>query len=370
MRKFLLATALLAFLFPSAQAQDLAKIRKQMRQLDKATIQMGGGYCYTIRGASMEYINPGGDFDYFVPNGALLGDVPPANNPAREVFVPAFQLSAYEVTNLDYRTFLANHFLAPGEAKVFWNKLKRLEKNKSKEIRAHWQPVFDRALTANALPDMDCWTTDFPFSYNQPLDKNYFWHPAFDNYPVVGVSWEQAQAYCDWLTKMNKADLQARGLAPQAPFRLPTEAEWERAARSGEEVSEDGRRSRLTYPWKGERMWNEKGEYRANIRVGQHDYIDDGHEYTSPVGKYAPSGQGFYDLAGNVAEWTVMQSAGESYGEKVKEVKPKDGNDYQVTKGGSWADFKYGAMVGSRAFMLPGQGHSRVGFRLAMDADN
>ena len=102
---------------------------------------------------------------------------------------------------------------------------------------------FTHTVNVNIFPDTLTWTHDYSYSFNDPYTKNYFWHPAFDDYPVVGVNWKQANAFSHWRTKMMNQFLR-RTKQPTLPdFRLPTETEWEYAARGGYESS--------PYPWGG-----------------------------------------------------------------------------------------------------------------------
>ena len=82
----------------------------------------------------------------------------------------------------------------------------------------------------NVYPDTLCWIADFTYSFNEPLTTMYFWHPSYDNYPVVGVSWKQATAFCIWRTQLLNASLNSEGQPGVHNYRLPIEAEWEYAA--------------------------------------------------------------------------------------------------------------------------------------------
>ncbi|HOA39132.1 MAG TPA: SUMF1/EgtB/PvdO family nonheme iron enzyme, partial [Flavihumibacter sp.] len=82
-------------------------------------------------------------------------------------------------------------------------------------------------------PDTLVWIRDFAYSYNEPMTKRYFSHPAFDNYPVVGVNWNQATAFCEWRTQYLNTFLASKKRAQESDFRLPTESEWEYAALGG-----------------------------------------------------------------------------------------------------------------------------------------
>src|SRR5699024_7619434 len=100
-------------------------------------------------------------------------------------------------------------------------------------------------------PDTAVWVKDFNYSYNEPMHNNYFWHAAYDDYPVVGVSWSQAKAFSDWRTKYHNSYRRKKGLEPVPDYRLPSEAEWEYAARGGL----DG----ASYPWGGPYTKNDRG---------------------------------------------------------------------------------------------------------------
>ncbi len=96
------------------------------------------------------------------------------------------------------------------------------------------------------------------------MTKRYFSHPAFGNYPVVGVNWNQATAFCEWRTKYLNAYLDKSKMANESPFRLPTEAEWEYAARGG--------RSQSMFPWGNYYLRNKKGCLLANFKPGRGNY--------------------------------------------------------------------------------------------------
>ena len=153
---------------------------------------------------------------------------------------------------------------------------------------------FLNTYIVNVFPDTTCWVNDFPNADNEMYLRYYFSNPAYNDYPVVGVTWEQANAYCAWRT-----EYLLKGLGPAARYvqryRLPTEAEWEYAAR-GKDQNE--------FPWDNEAVASGKGCFYANFKPDNGNYTKDGNLITSRVGIYSANSNGLYDMAGNVAEWT------------------------------------------------------------------
>ena len=125
-----------------------------------------------------------------------------------------------------------------------------------------------KKMSIAVYPDTTVWLKDFNYAYNEPLYDGYFWHSAYKNYPVVGVTWEQARAYCNFRTKFKSDYNQSQKKKKQRAmaFRLPTEAEWEYAARGGKENA--------TYPWGGPYLIDDRGCYLANFKPKRGSYIE------------------------------------------------------------------------------------------------
>lgn len=260
------------------------------------------------------------------------------NNSPRQVTVTSFFMDQTEVSNLDYLEYL------------YW--LSRVYGSEYPEV------------AKKALPDTLVWRNSL--SYNEPMVEVYLRHPAYREYPVVGVSWLQANDYALWRTdRVNEMllveanvisfdvnqtkdshfttdaylagqytgtidkgieDLNPNGtgirnvkmedgiLLPK--YRLPTEAEWEYAALGLVGNTQDERiAERRTYPWNTDAVrTNDKkyyGSFVANFKRGKGDYmgvagnLNDGAAFPAPVVSYWPNDYGLYNMAGNVSEWVL-----------------------------------------------------------------
>jgi len=280
------------------------------------------------------------------------------NNVPRRVTVGSYYLDETEVTNTDYREYL------------YW----------VKRVFADYPQVY-----REALPDTLVWRSEM--AYNEPMVDYYFRHPAYADYPVVGVSWLQASKYCEWRTdRVNEMILINQGILMTDPnqggannfntdaylagqyeglvrqnlpdldpnsdtrharmedglflpkYRLPTEAEWEFAA-LGLTAEEELIDTKRMYPWRGNYARNDerrnRGAIMANFSRGRGDYmgvsgsLNDGAGISSPVRSYWPNDYGLYDMAGNVAEW-VMDVYRPMNLQDVDEFRPFRGNVYTI----------------------------------------
>lgn len=299
------------------------------------------------------------------------------NNQPRRVTVASFYMDETEVSNIDYREY------------TYW--LKRVYPDHPERLQA-------------ALPDTLVWRNKL--AYNEPYIQSYFRHPAYSNYPVVGVSWVQANEYCKWRTdRVNEKILVDRGVlqydntqadqnvfttdsylaglytgtAGNKPvedaggnarkvkwedglllpnYRLPTEAEWEYAAyglignTEGERLTE-----RKIYPWNGSYLRDDskkdRGRLMANFTRGRGDLmgiagaLNDNADITAPVNSYNPNDYGLYCMAGNVNEW-VADVYRPMNDQEVAEFQPFRGNvftKYKRDADGNLLRDQYGELV-------------------------
>ncbi len=232
-----------------------------------------------------------------------------------------------------------------------------------KAARSKTQKRSDFIVTEeiNVYPDTTVWIKDFNYSYNEPMHNDYYWHTAFDDYPVVGVSWKQAKAFTQWRTLYHNAYRKEKGDHDVPFYRLPTEAEWEYAARGGLQSA--------TYPWGGPYAKNDRGCFMANFKPLRGDYAADQALYTVEAKSYEPNDYNLYNMAGNVAEWVNSSYDPASY-EYMSSMNPtvNDENDMRkVVRGGSWKDVAYFLQVSTRDYEYSDTARSYIGFRTVQD---
>ncbi len=221
---------------------------------------------------------------------------------------------------------------------------------------------FLNTYIVNIYPDTTCWVNDFPNANNEVYLNLYFSHPNYNNHPVVGVSWEQANAFCAWRT-----EYLLRGLGAQARwiqrYRLPSEAEWEYAARG----KEGGK-----FPWESSDTKSDQGCYYANYKPDEGNYTKDGSLITSRCGIFSANSNGLFDMAGNVAEWTSTVYT-ESGVLQMSDINPdlqyraaKEDPYFMKKKtirGGSWKDAARFIQGATRNYEYQNEARSYIGFR-------
>jgi formylglycine-generating enzyme required for sulfatase activity len=381
----------------------------------------------------------GGTFAMGMNQESIMGEW---NNNLRRVTVSSFRIDKYEVSNKKYRTYI--HWLE----KIFI-------------------PLGQDSIVRAALPDTSVWKTEL--SYNDPMVEGYFRSNAFNDYPVVGVTWEQANNYCRWRTdRANENTLiKFKLIDPKNPyvgkmgmitntndssksgsqassntfttvnrgknlddfimipdFRLPTEAEWEYAAKqasqnnssnnnkpSGGPNSSHPNASIVTtdgsFPWvnngndgirnsSSSKKNGKQGMFLANFKNGSGDYMgmvgyaNDGAGFPSKVNTFLQNSMGLYNISGNVNEW-VADIYRPMNNVDMDDINPYRGNNAldgddgnvssyetggntlisnksRVFKGGSWKDRPYWLNPGTRRFLDQDKSNSTIGFRCAISA--
>ena len=281
----------------------------------------------------------------------------------KDVMYLPIEESLYGRKQFDTRKFLYTYHilnLDSAASKVTRKKLEKVATIKNSPFLS-W-PVIP------IYPDTLCWMHDYAYAFNDPYTKNYFWHPAFDDYPVVGISWKQAVAFTKWRTEMMNTFLRQTNQPTLPEFRLPTESEWEYASRGGLDNS--------PYPWGGPYTRNLKGCFLANFKPLRGNYTADGGLKTIKTASYNPNNYGLYDMAGNVAEWTAnaYDESAFSYSHDMNmdyTYNAKKGDNAVMKRksirGGSWKDIAYFIQTGTRTFEYQDTAKSYIGFRCVVD---
>lgn len=290
----------------------------------------------------------------------------------------------------------------------------------------HYLNISDssREVYMAALPDTTVWESRL--AYNDPYVDHYLRYPGFRYFPVVGVSWAQANNYSEWrTTAVNQKLLEDSGQElPETTggriplesgvvlpnYRLPTESEWEYAATAliGTQWLDENQTHQRIYPWDGHALRNpygkEMGYFLANFKRGRGDYagiagkLNDGALITSYIYEFPPNDFGLYNMAGNVSEWvldvyrplsfqdfddlnpirrdgyldeTTNVATGEQYYNSDRENNPEGftsliTDQARVYKGGSWKDVAYWMSPGTRRYLDQDSSTATIGFRCAM----
>jgi formylglycine-generating enzyme len=341
--------------------------------------------------------------------GALEEDVMNSrDNRERTVSIQSFYMDETEIANVHYLEYLT-----------------AIQRDSSAEV------------VNRALPDTTVWAN--PLSYNDSYVTQYMRFPGYRYYPVVGVSWVQATDYAAWRTgavnaelarkdgpgaskkkggfslkrKSKQAEVETAEVASVAPsrpsvesgiilpdYRLPTEAEWEYAAKAliGTQFMDENQTNQRIYPWDGSSVRNSKkgkkqGQMLANFKRGRGDYAgiagrsNDRAIITAEIYEYPANDFGLYNMAGNVNEWVydVYRSTSfqvesdlnpirrDGYLDEAKNYDKKNYNSLvddklRVYKGGSWNDVAYWLAPGTRRFLDQDSATAAIGFRCAMIA--
>lgn len=269
----------------------------------------------------------------------------------RQVTVSAFYMDDTEITNNEYRQFIESTLGGGGGGNYLADAVQFLDNE--------YNYVPPKPIEQVIMPDTLSWVKDFSFTYNEPYLENYWSHPGFDNYPVVGVNWYAAQTFCYWRTQIYNEYRATKDLAAMPSFRLPSEAEWEYAARGGYENK--------LYPWEGLYLRNARGCFLANFKNHNGDYIGDNFTYTNPSKSYWPNDYGLFDMSGNVAEWCEddFSETAYTYTFDANPVfrDPSGSNPRRVLRGGSWKDVGYFLSVGTRDYEYADTAKAFIGFR-------
>ncbi|MBQ3930199.1 MAG: SUMF1/EgtB/PvdO family nonheme iron enzyme [Bacteroidales bacterium] len=236
--------------------------------------------------------------------------------------------------------------------------------NQTKFVELKSRKDFINSRIVNIYPDTLCWIRDFTYSYNEPYTKMYFHHDGYGDYPVVGVTWEQATAFCHWRTTYYNMAQTKNNQPIVQDYRLPTESEWEYAARGGRNLS--------MYPWGGTYIRTARGCFLANFKPQHGNYLADGWMVAAKVGSFPPNDYGLYDMAGNVAEWTssafhesnysFVNDLNPSYNYNARET-DSDIMKRKVIRGGSWKDVGYYLQCATRTYEYQNESKSYIGFR-------
>lgn len=277
--------------------------------------------------AAGDYLLGGDDHDAFPADG---------EGPVRRVRLSAFGIDACAVTNAQFAAFVRQTGYVTEAERIGWSYV----------FHACLHPRAHDAVLDAGVPEAPWWLAVRGANWRAPRGPGSS-AGTLQNHPVVHVSWHDAEAYAQWAGK-----------------RLPTEAEWEAAARGGLEQA--------TYPW-GEEL-EPRGQRRCNIWHGRFPDASTGPVGTVPVRSFRPNGYGLYNVAGNVWEWcadrwSATWHVADDPATRIDPAGPPDG-DARVIRGGSYLchhSYCNRYRVAARTSNTPDSATGHTGFRCAAD---
>jgi len=296
---------------------------------------------------------PGGEF--------MMGSTDslsyPDEYPQHKVSISSFLMDKHEVTNKQFNDFVNNTGYVTTAEKLY----KYFDHQLGDSISRKGSLVFDGSDLSyeQGLEDLSWWKWCDDASWRQPFGPGSSIADKMDH-PVIHVSWYDAHAYAIWAGK-----------------RLPTESEWEWAARGGKKD--------IRFPW-GNSEAN-RSYQKANLWQGRFPFVNeirDGSQWSSKVGEYPPNGYGLYDMAGNVWEWCMDQYDLNAYKKRSIQnylVDPVSkitydlvdpGQEKRVMRGGSFLcdeTICSGYNITRRMRSTPDTGFIHTGFRCVIDVD-
>ena len=237
--------------------------------------------------------------------------------------VNAFFIQTKEVSNLEYRTFL-NDLIIQGRKQDY----------------------------KRAFPQTEQWTALIEGDLSS-MQNLYHWHPAYDQYPVVNVTREGAEMYCEWITIETSKSKYVDDELTLNDVRLPQRTEWVYAASSGDKGA--------VYPWGSDSTKNGDGCYLTNYKPDSLSYFEDGAFHTAKTGTYNPTAFGLYNISGNVAEMVYGSTEFESKNDLIEYSKEAG------TAGGGWMDDAETLKIeADDPYINITDGHPNIGFRPVM----